>query len=219
MASFKQFFSRQRRYRELSESIQEHIEEKVADLIERGVPREEAVRTARREFGNVALIEERSREVWQWPRFESLWADTRFACRQLRRTPGFTLVAVLIMACGIGASTAVFSAINSILLRPYAFPDPGQIVIWHEVVQEAAKQYPFVPDNYRHFLYLKSHATTIQDAALLQNASFAVTAGGDHCWAPDVAQAIPGVVLGPRLDLATGAHLAARLPSVRIGRA
>lgn len=110
----------------------------------------------------------------------SIWADARFACRQLRRTPGFALVAVLIMACGIGASATVFSIIDSILLRPYAFRDPGQIVIWHEVIHEAVKQYPFVPDNYRHFLYLKSHASTIQDAALLQNASFAVTAGGDH---------------------------------------
>ena len=104
----------------------------------------------------------------------------RYAFRQLRRTPGFTLVALLIMACGIGASTAVFSILDSVLLRPYAFRDPRQIVIWREVVQEAAKEYPSVPDNYRHFVYLRSHANTIQDAALLQNASFAVTAGGDH---------------------------------------
>ena len=180
MKWLKGAFTRRRRYDELSATIREHLEEKIADLTDRGMTRKEAERTTRREFGNVTLIEQRSREVWQWPRFESLWADTRFACRQLRRTPGFTLVAVLIMACGIGASAAVFSAINSILLRPYAFRDPGQIVIWHEVVQEAAKQYPFVPDNYRHFLYLKSHATTIHDAALLQNTSFAVTAGGDH---------------------------------------
>lgn len=180
MGWFKQFFPRHRRYAELSEAIQEHLAEKIADLMEGGMSRKEAERTARREFGNVTLIEERSREVWQWPTLESIWADIRLACRQLRRAPGFTLVAVLIMACGIGASTAVFSIIDSILLRPYPFRDPGQIVIWHEVVQEAVKQYPFVPDNYRHFLYLKSHASTIQDAALLQNASFAVTSGGDH---------------------------------------
>ena len=84
------------------------------------------------------------------------------------------------MACGIGASTAVFSILDSVLLRPYAFRDPGQIVVWREVVQEVVKEYPSVPDNYRHFVYLRSHANTIQDAALLQNASFAVAAGGDH---------------------------------------
>ena len=174
----RQLFSRRRRYDELSESIREHLDEKIADLMDRGMTQEEAERSARREFGNVTRIEERSREVWQWPTLESLWADAKFACRQLRRTPGFTLIALLIMACGIGAGTGVFSVIDSVLLRPYAFRDPGQIVVWREVIQEVVKQYPSVPDNYRHFLYLKSHAKTIQDAALLQNASFAVTAGG-----------------------------------------
>lgn len=180
MRWLKQLFIRSRRYEELSESIREHLDEKIADLTDGGMVREQAERAARREFGNVALIEERSRAVWQWPTVESLRADTRFACRQLRRTPGFTASVLLIMACGIGASTAVFSIIDSILLRPYAFRDPGELVVWREVVQEAAKQYPSVPDNYRHFVYLRSHANAIQDAALLQNASFAVRIGGDH---------------------------------------
>ncbi|MGC2301033.1 MAG: permease prefix domain 1-containing protein, partial [Acidobacteriaceae bacterium] len=180
MAWFSQFFSRQRRYGELSELIQEHLAEKTQELMERGMSREEAVRSARREFGNVSLVEERSREVWQWPGLENLWADAKIACRQLRRTPGFTLVAVLVTACGIGASTAVFSVIDSILLRPFPFRNPARIVIWHEVIREAAKKYPFVPDNYRHFLYLQSHSKTIDQAALFENASFAVTAGGDH---------------------------------------
>lgn len=180
MGWLPQLLSRRRRYDELTETIQEHLEEKIADLIDRGMTQEQAEATARREFGNVTLIEERSREVWQWPTLESLYADAKFACRQLCRTPGFTLISLLIMACGIGAGTGVFSVINSVLLRPFAFRDPGQVVVWREVIQEVVKQYPSVPDNYRHFLYLKSHSKTIQDAALLQNASFAVTAGGDH---------------------------------------
>jgi predicted permease len=175
-----QLFSRRRRYNELSASIREHLDEKIADLMDRGLTREKAEYTAHREFGNLTLAEERSREVWQWPTVESLWADTKLACRKLWRSPGFALIAVLIMALGIGASTAVFSIIDSILLRPFPFRDPSQIVIWHEVIQEAIKQYPFVPDNYRHFIYLRSHARTVQDAALFQNASFAVTSGADH---------------------------------------
>ena len=117
MSWLKQLFSRSRRYNELSETIREHLEEKIADLMDRGMSREEAERTARREFGNVARTEERSHEVWQWPTLESLWADAMFTCRQLRRAPGFTLIAI-VMACGIGASTGVFIVINSVLLRP-----------------------------------------------------------------------------------------------------
>ena len=147
---------------------------------ERGLSAEEACYAARRAFGNPTLIKEQTRETWGWGAFERLLQDARYAFRQLGRSRGFMLTVVLILALGIAASTAVVSILDSVLLRPYAFRDPGQIVIWREVVQEAAKEYPSVPDNYRHFLYLSSHANTIQEAALLQNASFAVAAGGDH---------------------------------------
>ena len=68
MCRFEHLFSRRRHYNELSESIREHLDEKIADLMDRGMARENAEQTARREFGNVARIEERGREVWQWPR-------------------------------------------------------------------------------------------------------------------------------------------------------
>jgi hypothetical protein len=83
MKWLKQLFSRGRRYNDLSESIREHFVEKIEDLMEDGMSRDEATRTARREFGNVTLIQERSREVWQWPTLESIWADGRYALRQL----------------------------------------------------------------------------------------------------------------------------------------
>ena len=85
MGWLRQLFSRRRRYEELSESIREHLDEKTADLMDRGMPRDEAERAARREFGNVTLIEERSREVWQWPTIESVLGDIRFAFRQLAK--------------------------------------------------------------------------------------------------------------------------------------
>ena len=89
MSWLTQLFFRGRKYRELSASIREHLEERIADLMERGMTREEAERTARREFGNVALIERRSRDLWQWPTLESILADLRFALRQFRMVPGF----------------------------------------------------------------------------------------------------------------------------------
>ena len=77
MGWLKEILSPRRRYNELAESIREHLEEKVEDLMEEGLSREEAMHRARREFGNATLIEERSREVWQWPRLESVWRNGR----------------------------------------------------------------------------------------------------------------------------------------------
>lgn len=131
MAWLKELFSRDRRFSELSESIREHLEEKVADLMDRGMTREKAERTARREFGNVSLIEERSREAWHWRRLESLLADLRLALRRLHRSPGFATTVLLTLAIGIGANTAVFSVVNSVLLKPLPYPESDRIVsLW-----------------------------------------------------------------------------------------
>ena len=106
--------------------------------------------------------------------------DLRYALRQLRKSKGFALTALLTIALGVGAVTAVFSVVNTVLLRPYPFRDPGQIVVWRETIQEIQQAEPLLPDNYRHYLNLKSRATSIQDAAIVQTAGFSVSAGVDH---------------------------------------
>jgi uncharacterized protein YoaH (UPF0181 family) len=83
----KQLFSRRALYGDLSKEIQEHLEEKIDELVAGGMSREEAAMAARREFGNVTLVEERSREVWQWPSIESFFMDVRYGLRMLRRSP------------------------------------------------------------------------------------------------------------------------------------
>jgi len=118
-----QLLSRRRRYDELSESIREHLDEKVADLMDHGITREHAERAARREFGNVTRIEEQSREVWQWPTLQSLWADLNYTCRQILKNPGFSVVAILSLALGIGATTSMFSLIYAVLLHPVPYAD------------------------------------------------------------------------------------------------
>lgn len=122
---------RKRRYDDISVSIQEHIDERIDELMEEGMSRDEAEHAARREFGNVTLLEERSREVWQWQKLESLLVDLKHVCRRLGRSPGFAITVVLTLAIGIGANTAVFSVLNSVLIRPLPYPEPQQLVSLH----------------------------------------------------------------------------------------
>lgn len=122
-----QILMRRRRYDELSQSIREHLEEKVADLVDRGMTPQEAERIARREFGNVALVEERSREVWQWPAIETFWADIRYALRQLRRAPSFSATTIVTLALGIGATTAIFTLVHAVLLKSLPVVRPGEL--------------------------------------------------------------------------------------------
>jgi predicted permease len=131
MRWFPGLVSRRRLHRELAEEIQAHLEEKVEDLMEGGLSRAEAVSAARRAFGNVTAIEERGREVWGWPLLETCCADVRYACRRLRRSPMFTLMAALSIGLGVGAATAVFSVIHAVLINPYPYRDADRLVHLH----------------------------------------------------------------------------------------
>jgi predicted permease len=128
---FAQLFSRRRRYEDISISIREHIEERAEELMADGISRKQAEQAARREFGNVTLLEERSREVWQWPAFDSILADLKFALRRLGKSPGFAATVLLTLAIGIGANTTVFSVVDGVLLKPLPYPDSEQLVsLW-----------------------------------------------------------------------------------------
>jgi len=115
-------FRRRKIYDDLSEEIRLHIEERTEHLMREGMSAQEAKRAARLAFGNRTMLEERSREVWQLPTLESMWADVRFALRQLRRSPGFTFAAIGTLALAIGANAVVFAVLNALFLRPLNVP-------------------------------------------------------------------------------------------------
>ena len=138
MSWLTQLFSRRRLYSELSEEIQAHLDEKIEELVAGGMSREEASHLARREFGNVGLTEESSREAWRWPSVEDSLMDVNYALRTLRHSPMFTVVGLLTIAIGIGANAGVFSVVNSVLLKPLNYPKAEELVALHQTAPGAA---------------------------------------------------------------------------------
>lgn len=129
---WERLFRRRHLSNDLSEEMREHIEEKTEQLMRlENLSRDEARRAALRAFGNPVVVEERSREAWQWPALESILADLKFSLRRLMRSPGFAVTVVLTLAIGIGANTAVFSVIDHVLIRPLPYPEPQQLVSLH----------------------------------------------------------------------------------------
>jgi putative ABC transport system permease protein len=113
----------------LREELESHLRMAIRDRMDRGESAADAEANARREFGNQGLVEEITREMWPWTWLEQLWRDVRYGLRGLRRNPGFSSVAIIALALGIGANSAIFTAVDAILLRPLGYRDPERLVV------------------------------------------------------------------------------------------
>jgi macrolide transport system ATP-binding/permease protein len=185
----KQLFSRRRLYNELSNEIREHLEEKIEKLVADGMSSEAAAHAARREFGNVALIEEDSRAVWHWPSVEGLFADLRYGVRVLGKNPGFTSVAVLTLGFGIAVNTTVFTAFDALFLRPRPVRDPDSLAsIFRTTPGEPRGRFSY-PD----YIYYRDNSRSFSNLSLFAT-GMAVTSSDLSATSPEAAPRIAGAV-------------------------
>jgi putative ABC transport system permease protein len=124
---------------ELDEEMRLHVDLRAEEFSKRGTMNGEARAMARRQFGNTALLHEQSRDEWGWVWFDQLHVDVRLAARHLRSSPGFAALTVFILAVGIGATTAIFSALNPVLFEPLPYPNADRIMTIWEIRNDGAR--------------------------------------------------------------------------------
>jgi putative ABC transport system permease protein len=163
--------------RDFDADVRDHIARETQDNIDRGMTLDEARRAAMLKFGNVTRVKEDTRSVWSFVWLEALLQDVRYGLRMLRKSPGFTAVAILTLALGIGANAAIFSVIDAVLLRPLPYDQPDRLVMVYQAapqrgVQKNGMSYPNYQDWAR-------SASSFEEMAAMRTTQFALSGTGD----------------------------------------
>ncbi len=158
------FWRRKKREAEIDEEVRRHLEMAARGRVERGETTEEARRAARREFGNVELVKELTQDMWGWRWLRDVADDLRYGLRMLLKNPGFGFVAILSLALGIGATTAVFSVVYGVLVNPYPYANSDRMV--HLVVRDANGNRRYINLNGPQLQQLRKAASVESSAAM-----------------------------------------------------
>ena len=151
---------------DLADEIESHRAMVQDGLEARGMSAEAASRASRQALGNVTLAREDARQVWMWRGLENAWQDMRIGVRGLRRSPGFTLVALITLALGIGITTAMFSVVEAVLLRPLPYLAPDRLaMLWTDDVKRGERE---IPTSYLTFADWRSQSRRFSDMAIFQ---------------------------------------------------
>ena len=168
-------FARRRLYARADEELQFHLAMREQRLVESGVPAGEAHARARRELGNPTVLAEQTLDSWRYSFMDTLIQDVRYGLRTMRRNPGFTLAAILSLSLGIGANTAVFSLMDTVMLRMLPVQNPERLVIFaHRGDGEAS-----TGSNYPLYETLRKQSKSFLDVLALWALPMKVRAGGE----------------------------------------
>lgn len=174
----------------LDDELAFHIDRQIAENIAAGMTRDEARCAARRTFGNPELLREQTRSTWGWSWLDSLLRDLKYGARTLRRTPSFSLMAIIVMALCIGAATSLFTIVRSVLLRPLPFRDPDHLVMVYEHFKNQTGSNPYNVVSPADFYDWRSQTNGFQDMAAWRWTQFNLT--GEHGDLPEVVTGAAG---------------------------